>query len=103
MAGRQRTTFQKRQKEVKRLEKQKMKREKRTARREERAQNRARLAGSDDLSSRPSEEGAGQPADECGLGPKLPSWFRRGLGGGPLIQEAPQGNRPHDDRFGLSR
>jgi len=45
MAGRQRTTFQKRQKEVKRLEKQKMKAEKRTARRQERAQNRARGTG----------------------------------------------------------
>ena len=45
MAGRQRTTFQKRQKEVKRLEKAKMKAEKRTARRQERAQNRARAAG----------------------------------------------------------
>ncbi len=41
MAGRQRTTFQKRQKEVKRLEKQKMKAEKRAARRLEKAQNRA--------------------------------------------------------------
>ena len=40
MAGRQRTTFQKRQKEVKRLEKQKMKAEKRAARRQERAQGR---------------------------------------------------------------
>lgn len=45
MAGRQRTTFQKRQKEVKRLEKQKMKAEKRTARRQERAEQRARNAG----------------------------------------------------------
>ena len=41
MAGRQRSTFQKRQKEVKRLEKQKMKAEKRAARRQERAQTRA--------------------------------------------------------------
>lgn len=41
MAGRQRTTFQKRQKEAKRLEKQRMKAEKRAARRLERAQNRA--------------------------------------------------------------
>jgi hypothetical protein len=44
MAGRQRTTFQKRQREVKRLEKQKMKAEKRTARRQERAQKRAPAA-----------------------------------------------------------
>lgn len=41
MAGRQRTTFQKRQKEVKRLEKQRMKAEKRMAKRLERAQSRA--------------------------------------------------------------
>jgi hypothetical protein len=41
MAGRQRTTFQKRQKEVKRLEKQRMKAEKRAARREEKAHRRA--------------------------------------------------------------
>ena len=41
MAGRQRPTFQKRQKEVKRLEKQKMKAEKRNARRQERAEIRA--------------------------------------------------------------
>jgi hypothetical protein len=41
MAGRQRTTFQKRQREVKRLEKQRMKAEKRTARRQEKAQKRA--------------------------------------------------------------
>ncbi len=40
MAGRQRTTFQKRQKEVKRLEKQKMKADKRATRRLERSQNR---------------------------------------------------------------
>ena len=40
MAGRQRTTFQKRQKEVKRLEKQKTKADKRAIRRLERAQNR---------------------------------------------------------------
>jgi hypothetical protein len=40
MAGRQRTTFQKRQKEVKRLEKQRMKAEKRAARRQERAAGR---------------------------------------------------------------
>jgi hypothetical protein len=38
MAGRQRATFQKRQKEVKRLEKQRMKAEKRVARRQEKAQ-----------------------------------------------------------------
>jgi hypothetical protein len=44
MAGRQRTTFQKRQKEVKRLEKQKMKADKRAIRRLERAQNRAPAA-----------------------------------------------------------
>jgi len=44
MAGRQRTTFQKRQKEVKRLEKQKMKADKRATRRLERAQNRALAA-----------------------------------------------------------
>ncbi len=41
MAGRQRATFQKRQKEVKRLEKQRMKLEKRAARRLEKARNRA--------------------------------------------------------------
>ena len=41
MAGRQRTTFQKRQREVKRLEKQRMKAEKRAARRQERSQSRA--------------------------------------------------------------
>jgi hypothetical protein len=38
MAGRQRATFQKRQKEVKRLEKQRAKAEKRAARRMEKAQ-----------------------------------------------------------------
>jgi hypothetical protein len=42
MAGRQRTTFQKRQKEAKRLEKQRAKAEKRAARRAEKAQHRAR-------------------------------------------------------------
>jgi hypothetical protein len=41
MAGRQRTTFQKRQKEVKRLEKQRMKAQKRAARRQEKAAQRA--------------------------------------------------------------
>jgi hypothetical protein len=41
MAGRQRSTFQKRQKEVKRLEAQRLKREKREARKQQRAQNRA--------------------------------------------------------------
>jgi hypothetical protein len=41
MAGRQRSTFQKRQKEVKRLEAQRLKREKRAARQQERALNRA--------------------------------------------------------------
>lgn len=41
MAGRQGSTFQKRQKEAKRLEKQRMKREKRAARRLEVAQKRA--------------------------------------------------------------
>ncbi len=40
MAGRHRATFQKRQKEVKRLEKQRMKAEKRAARRLEKARNR---------------------------------------------------------------
>ena len=45
MAGRQRTTFQKRQKEVKRLEKQRMKAEKRAARRQEKAQRRAVVSG----------------------------------------------------------
>lgn len=40
MAGRQRSTFQKRQKEAKRLEKQRLKREKRAARRVEEAQKR---------------------------------------------------------------
>jgi len=44
MAGRQRMTFQKRQKEVKRLEKQKMKADKRATRRLERDQNRAPAA-----------------------------------------------------------
>ena len=39
MAGRQRATFQKRQKEVKRLEKQRMKAEKRAARRLVKTQN----------------------------------------------------------------
>ena len=41
MAGRQRSTFQKRQKEVKRLETQRMKAEKRALRAQERALNRA--------------------------------------------------------------
>jgi hypothetical protein len=44
MAGRQRVTFQKRQREAKRLEKQRLKAEKRTARRLEQAQNRAPAA-----------------------------------------------------------
>ena len=39
MAGRQRATFQKRQKEVKRLEKQRTKAEKRAARKLEKARN----------------------------------------------------------------
>jgi len=41
MAGRQRATFKKRQREVKRLEKQRAKAEKRAARRLEQAQTRA--------------------------------------------------------------
>lgn len=41
MAGRQRTTFQKRQKEAKRMEKQRMKAQKRAARRQEKAEKRA--------------------------------------------------------------
>lgn len=45
MAGRQRATFQKRQKEVKRLEKQRMKAEKRAARRQMKAQRRAVASG----------------------------------------------------------
>ncbi len=44
MAGRQRATFQKRQKEVKRLEKQRLKAEKRAARKLEKAQTRAEMA-----------------------------------------------------------
>jgi len=43
MAGRQRATFQKRQKEVKRLEKQRIKAEKRAARKLEKARNRAEM------------------------------------------------------------
>jgi hypothetical protein len=46
MAGRQRTTFQKRQREVKRLEKQRLKAETRAARRLAKAQN-AALAASE--------------------------------------------------------
>jgi hypothetical protein len=46
MAGRQRTTFQKRQREVKRLEKQRLKAETRAARRLEKARN-AALAASE--------------------------------------------------------
>jgi hypothetical protein len=41
MAGRQRATFQKRQKEIKRLEKQREKAAKRAARRQEKAQRHA--------------------------------------------------------------
>ncbi len=41
MAGRQRATFQKRQKEIKRLEKQREKAAKRAARRQEKAQRQA--------------------------------------------------------------
>jgi len=44
MAGRQRSTFQKRQKEIKRLETQRMKAEKRSARKQERALQRAAAA-----------------------------------------------------------
>lgn len=44
MAGRQRSTFQKRQKEVKRRETQRMKAEKRVARAQERILNRAAAA-----------------------------------------------------------
>lgn len=44
MAGRQRATFQKRQREVKRLEKQRLKAEKRAARRLEQARNDAPAA-----------------------------------------------------------
>jgi hypothetical protein len=46
MAGRQRTTFQKRQREVKRLEKQRLKAETRAARRLEKTRN-APLAASE--------------------------------------------------------
>ncbi len=57
MAGRQRSTFQKRQKEVKRLETQRMKAEKRAARAQERALHRAAAAsdGSENLSPVPEE------------------------------------------------
>ena len=51
MAGRQRSTFQKRQKEIKRLETQRMKAEKRTARKQERALNRA--TGTEDSENLP--------------------------------------------------
>jgi hypothetical protein len=53
MAGRQRATFQKRQKEVKRLEKQKQKAEKRAARKLEKTQQRQR----EDSDVQPLEEG----------------------------------------------
>lgn len=43
MAGRQRATFQKRQREVKRLEKQRLKAEKRAARKMEKALNRTEV------------------------------------------------------------
>jgi hypothetical protein len=43
MAGRQRATFQKRQREVKRLEKQRAKMEKRMAKRQEQARSRLQL------------------------------------------------------------
>jgi len=59
MAGRQRTTFQKRQKEVKRLEKQRMKAEKRLARRQERAENRAATAS--EISPPVAEPNPNQP------------------------------------------
>ena len=57
MAGRQRSTFQKRQKEVKRLETQRMKAEKRAARAQERALHRAAGAsdGSENLLPVPEE------------------------------------------------
>jgi hypothetical protein len=55
MAGRQRATFQKRQKEVKRLEKQRMKLEKRAARRLEKSQ-RGPDRPLDPLSSQEDEE-----------------------------------------------
>ena len=50
MAGRQRSTFQKRQKEVKRLETQKLKAEKRAARQQERALSRAAGAATSEYS-----------------------------------------------------
>ena len=59
MAGRQRTTFQKRQKEVKRLEKQKMKADKRAIRRLERAQHRAPAAS--EIPPPPAEPNLNQP------------------------------------------
>ena len=59
MAGRQRATFQKRQKELKRIEKQKEKAEKRAARKAEKARNRAPGSLPDeDLESQPSDETA---------------------------------------------
>ncbi|MBI4166928.1 MAG: hypothetical protein HY508_14470 [Acidobacteria bacterium] len=55
MAGRQRSTFQKRQKEVKRLETQRMKAEKRAARAQERALHRAAAAATSQNISLESE------------------------------------------------
>lgn len=59
MAGRQRATFQKRQREVKRLEKQRLKAEIRAARRLEQAQNRA-LAASRTREALPEELAASE-------------------------------------------
>jgi hypothetical protein len=61
MAGRQRSTFQKRQKEVKRLEAQRLKRDKREARKQERAQNRA--AGIDGSEIPPFDPETGNQED----------------------------------------
>jgi hypothetical protein len=55
MAGRQRSTFQKRQKEAKRLEKQRMKAEKRAARRLEKSRK-PEEPGSEDYPQTPEPE-----------------------------------------------
>jgi hypothetical protein len=55
MAGRQKSTFQKRQKEAKRLEKQRQKAEKRAARRLEKAQK-VEVPGSEDYPPFPEPE-----------------------------------------------
>ena len=70
MAGRKSATFQKRQREVKRLEKQKLKTEKRAARRLEKAGPGAPEGETQPPVPEPGENGPAGPVDDPQRGPE---------------------------------